>query len=333
MKSTPWLTIAIPTFRRKKNLSRLLDSVIHIANDKVEILVLDNDQDSCIQELVTKLSSHVHGSIRYVSWEANVGGNENILRCIEHARGAYVWVIGDDDIPNPTAIEAIKEEIEAHPSGTVFNFYWPCKAHNGRRITKEVSSRIEYISAAGSLGELLFISSIVYRRIFALRSLHIAYQWQATNCPALVVSILPIGYGRTGVLSCRQIVKERPDDTTHSSVLNVAAGFSLLHLLPISHDEYIALSKLRLWFSPLTIVKHALSMSILTDIDNGYICRRLSAIINGCAMPPFGLLGRSLLLITMICIKSSILKRMANGSPYIKKVLSKHLTVNVDYAR
>jgi hypothetical protein len=44
----------------------------------------------------------------------NVGADRNFLQCFEKAQGKYVWIIGDDDVVTPGAIEKIIAYLEAN---------------------------------------------------------------------------------------------------------------------------------------------------------------------------------------------------------------------------
>ncbi len=97
------LTIYIPTYRRD-SLDYCLDSVISQTNSDVEIIVSDNDQDGYAGHIVYEYKDYISDySIR----KQNIGCDGNCLYGITAGSGDYVWVLGDDDILIPGAIDTI----------------------------------------------------------------------------------------------------------------------------------------------------------------------------------------------------------------------------------
>ena len=97
------LTIYIPTYRRD-SLDYCLDSIVSQTNSNVEIIVSDNDQDGYARQVVYEYKDYISDySIR----KQNIGCDGNCLYGTTVGSGEYVWVIGDDDILLPGAIETI----------------------------------------------------------------------------------------------------------------------------------------------------------------------------------------------------------------------------------
>jgi glycosyltransferase involved in cell wall biosynthesis len=97
------LTIYIPTYRRD-SLDDCLNSIIYQTNSDIEIIVSDNDQDGYARDIAYKYKNYVSDySIR----KQNIGCDGNCLHGITAGSGDYVWVIGDDDVLIPGAIDTI----------------------------------------------------------------------------------------------------------------------------------------------------------------------------------------------------------------------------------
>jgi hypothetical protein len=58
------------------------------------------------------LQQYPHIDAQLVRNKFNIGANANILRCLELVRNPWVWILGDDDLPLPNAIETILEHTE-----------------------------------------------------------------------------------------------------------------------------------------------------------------------------------------------------------------------------
>jgi hypothetical protein len=98
MTSPPILTIAIPTFNRHEKLKFLFDSflleVSSLYFGQVEIIVCDNSDKSIAEKNRELLES---ADIVYKKNTENIGYSGNIIKCINEARGFFLWVISDDD--------------------------------------------------------------------------------------------------------------------------------------------------------------------------------------------------------------------------------------------
>lgn len=87
------LTIAIPTYNRKKYLEKALKSIYSQFDERLEVLVSDNCSEDGTQEFVVAN----YPDVVYYRNEENVG-MENFKRCYDRARGDFILLLGDDDI-------------------------------------------------------------------------------------------------------------------------------------------------------------------------------------------------------------------------------------------
>lgn len=109
------LTIAIPTYNRAEKLSECINRVIKYSkNLDIEIIVSDNasmDNTRDIIDLIIKDNP----SVKYYRNSENLGFDGNFLNCFEKANGEYVWLLSDDDIILPGAIESVLEGLKSKP--------------------------------------------------------------------------------------------------------------------------------------------------------------------------------------------------------------------------
>ena len=106
------LSILIPTFNRPHELEATVREIrSQIENsymrDSVEVLIGDNS-DSTNKALVTISNTN---NIRYMFHARNLGQANNIHHLIRAATGTFVWLLSDDDLIHPSAIEQIFAEI------------------------------------------------------------------------------------------------------------------------------------------------------------------------------------------------------------------------------
>ncbi len=106
------LSIAIPTFNRCTYLADLLPSVLqqcvqlNATGRRIEVIVSDNASTDETSQYVRSFTDRTSFLV-YSRNESNVGGELNFARCIEQARGDYIWMLGDDDLILEDAIEKV----------------------------------------------------------------------------------------------------------------------------------------------------------------------------------------------------------------------------------
>lgn len=120
------LSICIPTLNRADlledmlfQLSRLTDGML----DKLEIVVADNASSDHTRQVVEASPL----PIKYGRQTATVGFTRNVLfATTELASGEFVWLVGDDDLILPDALDRIFESFEKAPEVDYhyLNFGW-----------------------------------------------------------------------------------------------------------------------------------------------------------------------------------------------------------------
>lgn len=112
----PLLSCAITTYNRapwlRHSLSRLLD-VTRPWRDVVEVVVCDNASTDDTQDVIAQF----RGEPNFSAYRnpTNVGMLGNLGVTARAARGAYVWLLGDDDLLTDGAIENVLEGLARHP--------------------------------------------------------------------------------------------------------------------------------------------------------------------------------------------------------------------------
>ena len=112
----PLLSCAITTYNRAPWLSHSLPLLLEATRpwrDVVEVVVCDNTSTDATPEVVARFRDEAHLSAHRNP--ANVGMLGNLGATARHARGAFVWLLGDDDLLVDGAIENVLEGLAAHP--------------------------------------------------------------------------------------------------------------------------------------------------------------------------------------------------------------------------
>lgn len=94
------LSICIPTWNRASflntGLEKLNTQLSEICINDIEILVSDN-YSTDDTALVVQNFIHIGMPISYYCNEKNLGADGNFIKCIERAKGKFIWLLGDDD--------------------------------------------------------------------------------------------------------------------------------------------------------------------------------------------------------------------------------------------
>ena len=95
-KTSPLVSIVIPTYNRADYLSQSISSAVAQAYGNIEIIVADDGSTDATAEVA---STFLHlPQVRYHCYPSNVGMTKNWKICLnEHVRGDWFLILGDDD--------------------------------------------------------------------------------------------------------------------------------------------------------------------------------------------------------------------------------------------
>ena len=193
----PLLSCAITTYNRAHWLKHSLPRLIEAARpfrDQVEVVVCDNTSTDATPDVVARFV----GLPGFASHRnpANLGMLGNLGATTRVSNGAYVWLMGDDDLIIDGAIEAVLSGLEQHPDVEMAymnyaytNFDTPEQLSDPDDILRTAKSigyggpnrRVAALREVAALNENLFtaIYACAFRRDHALR----AYQQNVAGPP------------------------------------------------------------------------------------------------------------------------------------------------------
>lgn len=108
----PRLSIAIPTRNRsgflRDSLGALADQILALgeAGSAVDLHVSDNTSTDDTPEVVRAIQARMP-RLTYHRHPENVGASRNVNSCVRAASGDFCWVVGDDEIVCPGAVEQL----------------------------------------------------------------------------------------------------------------------------------------------------------------------------------------------------------------------------------
>lgn len=116
MPATPRLSLCIPTYNRAQFvegavLSGLREAALQTVGS-VEVLVCDNASTDETPEVLARIQME-YPELRVVRNPENLGFDLNYLKCVEEARGEYLWILGDDDLWMPGSLAKMLHELDA----------------------------------------------------------------------------------------------------------------------------------------------------------------------------------------------------------------------------
>jgi glycosyltransferase involved in cell wall biosynthesis len=108
-------------------------------------------------------------ALKYCRNETNVGADGNFIRCYEAARGEYVWIFGDDDIPLPGALKAVLGHLESRRYDLLYLKASAFKNRHEVKVTAGFTGRLRECSSPAEFAlrvatSLTFISANISRK-------------------------------------------------------------------------------------------------------------------------------------------------------------------------
>lgn len=209
------LTIAIPTYNRRNQLERLVQAIVPVLTAEVCLLIVDNHSDYSVAEALENVLGHIpQTQVKIVRNPTNIGMMPNLLRCYELAKTEWVWILGDDDLPSPNALQNMLAAIRKFPGATAINFTSGlAEFFDFKRPDYIVAETIAQLAKSlDSFGNLLFISANVYRTEVMLSQLRVGYmQMQSAGAHvSMLLTALQEGRGACVLHPTRIVEWERP---------------------------------------------------------------------------------------------------------------------------
>lgn len=116
------LSVLIPTYNRKRQLSNTLDLLEIQTDSSFKIIISDNHSNYEISEVLDGRSKSFLDRITVYRRRQNVGGDANIANLFALCDTKWAWLLSDDDNVRTDAVEKILNEIGSYPDVGAFNF-------------------------------------------------------------------------------------------------------------------------------------------------------------------------------------------------------------------
>ena len=120
MQSSPLLSICIATFKRAAFIAETLDSIVPQLNDDVELLVVDGASPDETESVMRRYIQR-HPIVTYFRQAENGGVDGDYDNAVHYARGEYCWLMTDDDLLKPDAVQRVLAALEQRPDVVMVN--------------------------------------------------------------------------------------------------------------------------------------------------------------------------------------------------------------------
>ncbi|WP_422479293.1 glycosyltransferase family 2 protein [Pleomorphochaeta sp. DL1XJH-081] len=184
------LSICIPTYNRCDHLKRQVAFLLQEISREIEIIISDNCSNDGTYEYL--LSLPVRGNVHINQNEENLGAEKNMYKCIEMAKGQYIYLLGDDDYLRSGFIEKLLGLIK-NEKCSYFHFNYVAFNEKTMSIStirgikrdlnlKRIGLSNEEITkiVAKYYSALLFMSSNVFRRELIINNKDNSINWVET---------------------------------------------------------------------------------------------------------------------------------------------------------
>ncbi len=141
MKTTPLLSILIPTKNRQEYALKVITHILKIKDNRFQLIVYDNSETGILETHVSDFKKD--DRFKYVYKPGVLSFVDNFSLGINECEGEYLTIIGDDDGINPAIINitewASNHNIEAVTPSLQLVYNWPGSGVNAENGTGRLS--------------------------------------------------------------------------------------------------------------------------------------------------------------------------------------------------
>jgi hypothetical protein len=216
------LTIAIPTFNRAESLRERVSELLPQLTSEVELFISDN---ASTDDTPAVTADAVSPRVRYVRNQTNIGAELNFVKCIDSARGDWLWLLGDDDPVESDAVATILAHIQqTSAQWLMFQTAWSNFKASVPNV-KNVQQMLEHVP----LTALTFISGVVVDSALLKRNVGLYAQALFTFSPQVAVCVVLLERGALVVeIVAVRILRIQPARPVEWSTLSYITGAIML---------------------------------------------------------------------------------------------------------
>ena len=116
----PRLSICIATLNRGAFIGQTLDTIVGQLQDDVELVIVDGASKDSTADVVGRYTE-ADSRVRYVRLPKASGVDQDYDLAVSHARGEYCWLMTDDDLLKPGAVDRVLAALDGKVELVVVN--------------------------------------------------------------------------------------------------------------------------------------------------------------------------------------------------------------------
>lgn len=211
------------------------------------VVIIDNCSDLPVSEYVESSDQ-----IQIIRNAVNIGGNPNIMRCFEVCQTEWLWIIGDDDILAPDALNNILAEINETPEACGINFLGTSKFSPNTRTKRIARTTLEFLDYSENFSHMLWLPTNVYRISILQQHVRIAYIYSYSFSMQFVMQLLAARAGLPILFSPHHVMIHcQPNQAQQWHYAGAVTGMTTLLEMPLSRLERKSLAALIIPVAPL----------------------------------------------------------------------------------
>lgn len=117
---SPRLSICIATLNRGAFIAQTLDTIVPQLRDDVELVIVDGASKDDTADVVGCYVA-ADPRVRYVRLDKASGVDQDYDLAVSHARGAYCWLMTDDDLVKPGAVDRVLAALDGRVEVVIVN--------------------------------------------------------------------------------------------------------------------------------------------------------------------------------------------------------------------
>lgn len=231
------LSIVIPSYNRITLLEPTLYKLCKLLKGvrDIELILLDNNSSQPYQLLFDSIiNKYELTNFKYIKNKFNVGGNQNILRCIEFSTYDWVWILGDDDEVADTCLQQITADIIK--DGDACFIHYAQKVHRSENKQNVYYGRKEILRSSLKVNDLNFISSNLINKKYIGDDFFLVHLYEYSCAPLFYTLLLLAQKDNRVIVKYDPIIKEAAPNTSPELIrlsFYVMRGFLRLNELPL----------------------------------------------------------------------------------------------------
>jgi glycosyltransferase involved in cell wall biosynthesis len=224
------LTIAIPTYNRKNQLIRLLNSIEkQKAFDKYYIVILNNNSNYDVEK---SIKEHFFGefldNITIYNRPYNGGGHYNIGSAFLFAKTQYLWIIGDDDEVCDGCLSIIQRDIANNPELPIIKYHIKGQSqYTEDIIIKGINDfKSFYLKKYFIAGDIIFVSNCLYNLPQIADYIPTVLYYTYTSVPHTLPMLRCLADERNFMWSHHEIIKYNEPEGDHWNYVTITTSLS-----------------------------------------------------------------------------------------------------------